>query len=339
MPVREARFVVQSGSVAYSNITGAPHDYFCHTVVLTTRSALRNSAERKRMTTETLFARVGPSRTGLSSQNARFAYSDEIGPRFRCRWTASGVSGADLIATIDEAIQSQRFAMGDTVKIWSLSLRLLIMVILLSFGVSGSAWAGNLISFDNENLIAYEQDGNFFGYYGMPVPEIASGQYFRPSFSCLFFFYSAGPVERKRGAANIRAFYTQGDYNQRDLREDLLGQLLIERASWTITLEREPAGCGSVAGGGFSKDDALPYREEKRVTAIGIFVVKQKTHLYNREGINFSPRKAYLVQGNVVVVLNRSGEYVLVKFLNPKTSETSNRWIPEVNLISPFPVL
>lgn len=220
---------------------------------------------------------------------------------------------------------------------FSLWLRLLATVVVLSFVVSGSAWAGNVISFDNKNLLAYEQDGKLFGYYGMSIPEIASGQYFRPAFSCVFFFYSVGQVQQKRGTTNIRAFYTESDYNQRDLREDLLGQLLIDRGNWTITLEREPAGCGSAAGGGFSKDDALPYREEKHVTAIGIFVVKQKTHLYNQDGVNFSPRKTYLIQGNVVVVLNRSGKYVFGKFLNPETSKTSTGWIPEVNLISPFP--
>jgi hypothetical protein len=227
--------------------------------------------------------------------------------------------------------------MGDNVKIFGFLLRFLATVVVLNFIVSGSVLAGNLISFGNKNLIVYEQDGKIYGYYGMSIPEIVSDQVFRPTFSCFFFFYSVGPVQQKRGAANIRAFYTESDYNQRDLRGDLLGQLLIDGANWTITLESEPAGCGSAAGGGFSENDALPYQEEKRVPAIGILAVMRKTHLYNENGANFSPRRAYLIKGDVVVVLNRSGKYVFVKFLNPETSETSTGWIPEVNLTSPFP--
>lgn len=195
------------------------------------------------------------------------------------------------------------------------------------------AVASTLIEFDTPYIIAEEKSGKINGYYGLALPAVDD---IRPAVSCNFFFTSSFRSTRQP-TLTINTFWTNSTYANRHYKEDLAGELLMDRDNWTIRMDAEPAGCLSAAGGGFQKNSAIPNIIKRRTPIIGILIVKKKTNFYDLRGAEFSRRKGYLVSGDVIVAFVKKDGFYFVKFFNERADATSTGWLRISDTASPFP--
>ena len=219
---------------------------------------------------------------------------------------------------------------------------------LLSFSLSvcgllsTSAFAGELIRFDNDYLIAYRSSGETQAYYG------ASNN--RTGFSCVFFFKTLASVIPSSQEANrskkVISFYTQSSFAQRDKKSDVAGVLHETSSSWVIQLDENHGGC--TAGVGWDatlspKDDQVTRFEVIRTTpSIGLLTATKKTYFYKRVKGNLIPTRAFITQNDLFSVLKKSGDFSYGQHVNIETSNVvdsatvTSGWIRSADLISPF---
>lgn len=199
---------------------------------------------------------------------------------------------------------------------------------------SQMSFAETLIEFDTPNIIAEESNGKIHGYYGMTLDEVEG---IRHSVSCAFFITSENIPTREKSSVKIQTFYTNTTYKNRDKNFELSGELEIKNAIWKIQMEEVQPGCLSAAGGGFQKGSAISNIEDKRTSIIGIRTIKNKTNFYDFKEGNFSPRKGFLILGDVVIAYRQNANFYYVKFFNITTSNNSFGWIKKIDTNDPFP--
>ena len=79
---------------------------------------------------------------------------------------------------------------------------------------------------------------------------------------------------------------------------------------------------------------------EKKTEAIGIRALSKKSPFYKKIGLRFDSTRAYLVEGDVVVVLATSSAYSYVRYANPDLTSggrVTTGWVRSADLVNPFP--
>ena len=269
-----------------------------------------------------------------------FSYKKAISARRHCVSSYEFNSGLH-----SEPCQLAAAGMGSACQC---ALRLLpkqhLLSRLLSFSLSicgllsTSAFAGELIRFDNDYLIAYRSSGETQAYYG------ASNN--RTGFSCVFFFKTLASSQEANRSKKVISFYTQSSFAQRDKKSDVAGVLHETSSSWVIQLDENHGGC--TAGVGWDatlspKDDQVTRFEVIRTTpSIGLLTATKKTYLYTRVKGNLVPTKAFITQNDLFSVLKKSGDFSYGQHVNIETSNVvdsatvTSGWIRSADLISPF---
>ena len=215
---------------------------------------------------------------------------------------------------------------------------------LLSFSLSicgllsTSAFAGELIRFDNDYLIAYRSSGETQAYYG------ASNN--RTGFSCVFFFKTVPSSQEANRSKKVISFYTQSSFAQRDKKSDVAGVLHETSSSWVVQLDENHGGC--TAGVGWDatlspKDEQVTRFEVIRTTpSIGLLTATKKTYFYKRVKGNLILTRAFITQNELFSVLKKSGDFSYGQHVNIETSKVVNSatvtsgWVRSADLISPF---
>jgi hypothetical protein len=211
-----------------------------------------------------------------------------------------------------------------------------VAIFVSSFSTVG--FAGDLIVFNDPNLIAMHSSGKIFGYYGAEDDRT----------SCAFFFSQKSGVDAfpQKGAdavIDISTFVLPGknyDYDHRDKDFDISGKIFVKNGKWVIQTAENQAGCDNATGVfkfGPDEQDAVHYTVAQSSPALGIRVVEKKTFFNNRDQRSFVPRSGFLVGGNVVAVTETDRDFSYVRFTNPSTGKTTKGWVKTGDLGNPFP--
>lgn len=213
----------------------------------------------------------------------------------------------------------------------------------ISISISFCADAATLITFDAPELVVIQDGGETTGFWG------GAGN----GFSCKFIFNSVGP-RKPSGEFQpqpVRAFSFAGHnygYGQRFKEADTAGTIYVDGDQWALQLEDEPPGCGS-GSGSFVSPPVFPdgklgprYVVSGSMPAVGIRIVSEKTDLYDKVGDTYRKRKAYLVNGDMVVILSDGTDYSRIRYVNPLYSASTYTkpviaWVRKKNLTDPFP--
>jgi len=222
--------------------------------------------------------------------------------------------------------------------------------IFLLFGFMATAFfcgfshASGLLVFDSPSLIIVRSGERLYGYYGA----------LEKNNSCMFFFTgnSRNHGKTKDGVYSTLDVVTyaldsnQYHYTQRDKQYDMPGKIYIMGDQWIIQTTGEPPGCGGATGFfhlGPYDHDVFRYYVSNEISAVGIRVASKKTSFYERRGVLFSKRKAYITPGDVVTVLKISGDFSYARYtnpdyFNPTPGKVISGWIRTSDLENPFPL-
>ncbi|MEP9322326.1 hypothetical protein PPMP20_04185 [Paraburkholderia phymatum] len=215
-----------------------------------------------------------------------------------------------------------------------------MIVAALSF--SGATNAADLLIFDSPNMIMLKDRGEVIGYYGSVEGDK----------NCEFFFYRAMKSSVKEGeysGAGINSFsFTfppkSYRYKDRDGRFDSAGDVYSLHDQRIVRIDNPAPGCVGWAVGSFGKrpsdKDVVRYTVENKIEAIGIRAISKKSVFYKRIGSRFDSTRAYLVTGDVVVVLKTSSNYSYVRYTNPDSASegrVTTGWVRSADLVDPFP--
>lgn len=198
--------------------------------------------------------------------------------------------------------------------------------------------AGDLLIFDDPNLIALESGGEIVGYYGMED---------RTS-SCVFFFSTVGVEDRASEFGQARPISIEThvldgpiyEYARRNTHFDIPGKLFKGPRGWVLQTSSVQAGCNNMTGTfAYDPDDlrATKYVPTSHISALGIRVVGKKTSFYSRQGRRFSIAKSFLVGGDVVAILDVYEDFSSVRFVHPATGKVTTGWVHSSDLVNPFP--
>jgi hypothetical protein len=230
-------------------------------------------------------------------------------------------------------------------KIWRISIQHLnelirVAAVILSF--SGAANAAELLIFDSPNMIMLNERDGVIGYYGSVEGDK----------NCEFFFYQARESSFKEGEYSGRdissfsfAFPPKSyRYKDRDGRFDSAGAVYSLQDQRVVRIDNPAPGCVGWAVGSFGKRPGdkyvVRYTIEKKTEAIGIRALSKKSTFYKKIGLRFDSTRAYLVEGDVVVVLATSSAYSYVRYANPDLTSggrVTTGWVRSADLVNPFP--
>jgi hypothetical protein len=220
---------------------------------------------------------------------------------------------------------------------------LTFFVILMIFCLGRISYASSLLVFDSPSLIVLQSGEKMYGYYAASEKNN----------SCIFFFTGGGEKHKKTAdgiysIVDIKTYALGGDeyhYEERDVQYDKAGDVYTMGDQWIIQTIGEPPGCGG-ATGFFHLDpyehDAFRYYVTKRIPAIGIRIVSNKSFFYDARGVQFVKRKGYVTSGDVVAVLKESGGFSYVRYTDPDyfsqdPGRITSGWVRSVDLTDPFP--
>lgn len=219
-----------------------------------------------------------------------------------------------------------------------------LSIAVVSISISHYADAATLTIFDAPELAVIQDRGEIIGLWG------GAGN----GFSCKFLFYSVGSRTPSAGfqPQPVRAFAfveSNYQYSQRAKDADTTGTMYVDGDQWALQLKDEPPGCAS-GSGSFVSPPVFPdgtlgprYSVSGSMPAIGIRIVSEKkADLFDKVGKTYSKRKAYLLSGDMVVVLSDDSDYARIRYVNPLYSAPAYThpviaWIRKKDLTDPFP--
>jgi len=202
--------------------------------------------------------------------------------------------------------------------------------------------AAELLIFDSPNMIVLNDRRGMVGYYG----SVEGNK------NCEFFFYQIGESsvrEEEYYGRNINSFsfaFPPKSYRfqDRDRRFDSVGKVYDLKDQRIVRIDNPAPGCVGWAVGSFGKGpgdkDAVRYVIENKSEAVGIRALSRKSNFYKKIGQNFDRTLAYLVEGDVVVVLSALSNYSYVRYANPDSfseGRITTGWMRTADLVDPFP--
>ncbi|HDR9485241.1 TPA: hypothetical protein QDB99_004505 [Burkholderia aenigmatica] len=225
-----------------------------------------------------------------------------------------------------------------------LNLSKSVVLILVFFAQIVMARAGEVIIFNDPNLIGFDDGRRVVGMYDAENEK----------FSCKFLFlagdsHDAGSV-MDDGYKNIKMLtFLPGEksmkFPDRDKFFDVPANLYRRDDEWVIKTDTGQAGCENDTGT-FTFDvnfiGAVHYFEEKKISALGIRIINRRSTFYDYNDGRFIARKGYLVNRNLVVALRQVGQFSFVRFVNPRidtknAGQVTTGWVRTENLVNPFP--
>jgi hypothetical protein len=206
---------------------------------------------------------------------------------------------------------------------------------------SGSACAGDMVTFDKPDLVIFDDAAGLSGFY-----SATDGKR-----SCTFLFAEGGSSGEFNGnkyfsRTKILTFLPDNKsllFSNRHKDFDIDGVLYRRDDEWVIKTSRTQAGCGN-AEGVFEFDPgdlrSVSYFVKNKVPAVGIRLIEEKTNFYNMMDGKFIVRKGYLTRGDGVVVLKTHGQFSYVRYSDPgpdSDGRISTGWVRSADLVNPFP--
>jgi hypothetical protein len=224
-----------------------------------------------------------------------------------------------------------------------MNLNRFFVAVALMFGVAAPSVAGEAILFDDPSLVGYRNGALIAGFYDAENEK----------FSCSFFFFqdNKGPNFPDIGDYTDTKLLTfvpsdgSFEFSNRDKSFDIEGDLYRSGDEWVIKTSSGQAGCENSAGGfifNLGSEEAVRYYVKKKIPAIGIRIVKDKSFLYDYRDGNFIAKKSYLTKWNVVVALETRNQFSLVRFADPRLDVKSYGhvtigWVHSADLVDPLP--
>jgi hypothetical protein len=217
-----------------------------------------------------------------------------------------------------------------------------LLIILVALSFPGLVDAAELLIFDYPNMMMLRNGKKLTGYYGAVEGDK----------NCEFFFVQTEKLSAMeegylRGGVSSFSFAFPPEsyrYNDRDKRFDSVGEVYELQDQRIVRIDNPEPGCVGWAVGSFGKKpgdkDAIRYTIESRIEAVGIRVVSHKAILYKKDGARFDRTHAYLVTGDVVVVLATSSLYAHVRYTDPNSAREGRvitGWLRSSDLVDPFP--
>jgi hypothetical protein len=171
--------------------------------------------------------------------------------------------------------------------------------------------------------------------------------------SCVFFFFEdkfAPGMMDEDGFSNKKIMtFGPSDksflFEDRDKIYDIDGNLYRKQGQWIIKTSTGQAGCETSAGV-FMADrrslSARTYTITGEFPAIGIRLVKDKSHFYDYKNGNYVARKGYLTKWDGVVQIKTQRDFSYVRFVDPRADaktfgKVTTGWIHSSDLVNPFP--
>ncbi|AMP14216.1 hypothetical protein [Collimonas pratensis] len=194
-----------------------------------------------------------------------------------------------------------------------------------------TSFAGTLFQFSEDSLIALRSNDTIQGYF---YEQTGTGL-----FQCSFFFQGkiSGTQGEKDAKSPIKIFHTPSTYDKRLKELDDDGYLYFIDGDWVIQSKMASSDCHSVDANLFSATDSKgwPFSVEKKEQAYGIMTLKGKSTIFAQE--KNRKVKDHLSAGEVVILLNSSGEMAHIKYKKPNDENGyTSGWIDRSNLISPL---
>lgn len=218
----------------------------------------------------------------------------------------------------------------------------LIGVAVVALVFSGKTDAAELLIFDSPDMIILKDRIGVIGHYGAVENDK----------NCEFFFYQTGEASARNGGyheTDISSFSFTAPpksyrHKDRDERFDSAGEVYNLQYQWIVRIDRPAPGCVGWAVGSFAKGpgdkDVVRYTTENRAKAVGIRVLSKKSPFYRKIGSRFDSTRAYLLAGDVVVVLKTLSSYSRVRYANPDSvseGRVLTGWVRTADLVNPFP--
>ena len=186
--------------------------------------------------------------------------------------------------------------------------------------------AGTLYSFDNENLIAFEDGGKISGSY--LSEDHANGQLLE----CKFNFKTVSP--NTKGQKHPITAWEKNKYFQ--AKAD--GYLYINDDGWRIQINFPSGGCKRFPRSVFSsnKAEAEIASISGKKNALGIFVLNKDTNYFSKSTDGFDPIKNKgdnLAQGDLVSAIEKDGDFTYIEHYSwSSRAIKSSGWIKSLDL-------
>jgi hypothetical protein len=190
--------------------------------------------------------------------------------------------------------------------------------------------AGTLYSFDNENLIAFEDGGKISGSY--LSEDHANGQLLE----CKFNFKTISSntkSEKNKISAWEKNKYFQAKAN---------GYLYINDDGWRIQINFPSEGCKRFPRSVFSsnKMEAETASISEKKNALGIFFLNKDTSYYSKNVDGFDPIKNKgdnLAKDDLVSAIEKQGDFTYIEHYSwSSRAMKSSGWIKSIDLGDPI---
>jgi hypothetical protein len=209
---------------------------------------------------------------------------------------------------------------------------------------TGTSGAATLVSFDRPNLVVVFEKKGTYGYYtGVSIKPSEFSE--TEKYECTFMFMRVkGPDE-----VSLRTLDRPiKDWNSAAYAE---GSIRVNGPMWQIRFSDRPSGCASK----FDHDqivvpptgpgaDATEYgtrgayfKVVKKTKAVGIRWVGFDTLIQQRIEGKFVSTGEKLGVGTLVVVLERTGAFSEVQYVNLHTGKNVKVWVHSTKLSDPYP--
>ncbi|WP_211473472.1 hypothetical protein [Collimonas humicola] len=191
---------------------------------------------------------------------------------------------------------------------------------------SSSAFSGTLYSFDNGNLIGFEDGGKISGSY--LSEDHADGHLLE----CKFNFKTTNSSIKKE--KNKITAWEKNKYFQAKAN----GYLYINDDGWRIQINFPSEGCKRFPRSVFSsnKTEAETASISGKKNALGIFVLNKDTNYYSKSVDGFEPIKAKgdnLAKDDLVSAIETQGDFTYIEHYSlTSRAIKSSGWIKSIDL-------
>jgi len=186
--------------------------------------------------------------------------------------------------------------------------------------------AGTLYSFDNENLIGFEDDGKIIGSY--LSEDHANGHLLE----CKFNFKTINSNIKKE--KNKITAWEKNKYFQAKAN----GYLFINDDGWRIQINFPSQGCKGFPRSVFSsnKMEAETASISGKKNALGIFVLNKNTNYYSKRADGFDPIQTKgdnLAKDDLVSAIEKQGDFTYIEHYSwTSRAIKSSGWIKSIDL-------
>lgn len=219
------------------------------------------------------------------------------------------------LSAFDELSDASRFMRN--------SNKFALMICLFS---SASSFAGTLYSFEDDNLIGFEEGGLISGSY------LAEGHTDGKLLECKFSFRTINSNARNKKYKILA--WEENKYFQAKAN----GYLYINDDGWRIQINFPSQGCKGFPRSVFSsnKMEAETTSVSGKKNALGIFVLNKNTNYYSKSADGFDPIQTKgdnLAKDDLVSAIEKQGDFTYIEHYSwTSRAIKSSGWIKSIDL-------